>query len=64
MQKQQEIIDDNKRRIMEFTRSGKEPKQTKEKEREYHNMKDNLEKQKDVIRVLREKEKMLEEILE
>ena len=27
-------------------------------------MKDNLEKQKDVIRVLREKEKMLEEILE
>jgi len=27
-------------------------------------MKDNLEKQKDVIRVLREKEKMLEEIME
>jgi hypothetical protein len=49
---------------MEITKSGKDTTKSSHKDKEYNNLKETLEKNKDIIKVLRDKEKMLEEILE
>lgn len=64
IQKQYSIIEDNKKRILEMTRSGKEASKQRSRDQEHSQLKDSLDRQREVIKVLREKEKMLEEILE
>ena len=49
---------------MTKTSSSKDHGKHGHKEREYRDMRENLDKQREVIKTLREKERMLEEILE
>lgn len=49
---------------MEMTKTTKETFKNYTKEKEYNQLKESLDKQKDVIKQLRDKEKILEELLE
>ena len=60
MQKQYEIIEENKRKIMEMTKTTKETMKGYHKEKEVKNLKESVDKQKEIIKQLRDKEKMMD----